>query len=183
VLSGYVWEVRLWSLFLCGMLVQTLAPDLRVGARHVACALALLLLNWTRSAALTPSPLTWFGIALLACTVALWIGTAPPAAARHVQRHDYSFGVYVYHWPVLLMLRAVLPPLGPLGLLAAGLAVILPLAMLSWHLVEAPALRALRRRFAPRRVAREPMAGTSMEVPEHAAVPDVRDARRTELHE
>jgi len=183
VLAGYVWEPRLWSLFLCGMLVQTLAPDLRIGARHVACAVALLLLNWTRWAALAPSPLTWFGIALVACTLALWVGTASPTAARHVQRHDYSFGVYVYHWPVLLMLRAALPPLGPVALLLASLAVIVPLSMLSWHLVEAPALRALRRRFAPRRVAVPPMAGVSMEVPERPAVPGQREARKTEFHE
>jgi peptidoglycan/LPS O-acetylase OafA/YrhL len=150
VLAGYVWEVRLWSLFLCGMLVQTLAPGLRIGARHVACAVALLLLNWTRSAALTPSPLTWFGIALVACSAALWAGSATLPHARHVQRHDYSYGVYIYHWPVLLMLRAALPPLGPVALLCAGLVVIVPVAMLSWHLVEAPALRALRRRLAPR---------------------------------
>jgi peptidoglycan/LPS O-acetylase OafA/YrhL len=150
VLSGYVWEVRLWSLFLCGMLVQTLAPELRIGARHVACAAALLLLNWTRSAALTPSPLTWFGIALLACSAALWAGSATLPRARHVQRHDYSYGVYIYHWPVLLMLRAALPPLGPVALLCASLVVIVPVAMLSWHWVEAPALRALRRRLAPR---------------------------------
>lgn len=145
VASGYVWEVRMWSLFLAGMVLQTLAPALRIGPRHVACALALVLLNWTRSQALTPSPLTWFGIALLAVTLALAVGSARLPFARHVQRHDYSYGVYIYHWPLILMLRAVLPPLGPLALTAVSIAAVLPLAMLSWHLVEAPALRAARR--------------------------------------
>jgi peptidoglycan/LPS O-acetylase OafA/YrhL len=145
VLSGYVWEVRLWSLFLTGMLLQTLAPDLRVGPVQVACALALAALNWTRSAALTPSPLTWFGIALVAASAALWIGAARLRGLSHIQRHDYSYGIYIYHWPVLLMVRDALPPLGPLRLLAVTLLVTVPLAMLSWHLVEAPALRAARR--------------------------------------
>ena len=145
VASGYVWEVRMWSLFLVGMLLQTLAPDLRIGWRHVACAEALLLLNWTRSAALTPSPLTWFGIALVAVTVALWIGSRRQAWALHVQRHDYSYGIYISHWPVIIMLRDLLPPLGPVGLSLATLAVVLPIAMLSWHWVESPALRAARR--------------------------------------
>lgn len=145
VASGYVWEVRMWSLFLVGMLLHTLAPELRIGWRHVGCALALLLLNWTRSEALTPSPLTWFGIALLAVSLALCVGSLRLSWAAHVQRHDYSYGVYIWHWPVIIMLREVLPPVGPIGLSLATLAVVLPLAMLSWHLVEAPALRAARR--------------------------------------
>jgi peptidoglycan/LPS O-acetylase OafA/YrhL len=156
VASGDVWEVRMWSLFLVGILLQTLAPGLRIGWRHVACALALLLLNWTRSAALTPSPLTWFGIALVAVTLALCVGSRRIAWAAHVERHDYSYGIYIWHWPVIIMLRELLPPVGPLGLSLATLAVVLPLAMLSWHLVVAPSLRAARRwlkRGAPKGVA------------------------------
>ncbi|MGZ5200125.1 MAG: acyltransferase family protein [Telluria sp.] len=141
VAAGYVWEVRLWSMFLAGMLLQTLAPQLRVGPLQVACALALAALNWTRFAALTPHPLTWFGIALAAGAAALWIGSARVPGVKHVQRHDYSYGVYIYHWPVLLMLRAVLPPTGALRLTALAIVVTLLLAALSWHLVEAPALR------------------------------------------
>lgn len=145
VASGYVWEVRMWSLFLVGMLLQTLAPDLRIGWRHVACALALLLLNWTRSDALTPSPLTWFGIALVAVTLAMCVGSSSLPWAEHVQRHDYSYGIYIWHWPVIIMLREVLPQAGHWELSLATFAVVLPLAMLSWHLVEAPVLGATRR--------------------------------------
>ncbi len=153
VLSGYVWETRMWSLFLAGMLLQTLARDVRIGPVQVACALALAALNWTRSAALTPSPLTWFGIALVAGAVAMWVGSSRVPGTGHVQRHDYSYGIYIYHWPILLMLRDALPPMGPLRLLAFGLAVIVPVAMLSWHLVESPALRATRRWLARHRPA------------------------------
>ncbi|WP_322403008.1 acyltransferase [Massilia luteola] len=145
VIGGYVWETRLWSLFLTGMLLHTLARDLRVGWRHVACALALAGLNWTRSAALTPSPLTWFGILLVAGTLALAVGSVRLPFAAHLQRHDYSYGIYIYHWPVLLMLRTAFAPLGHWRLLALGLLVTGVLAVLSWHLVEAPALRAVRR--------------------------------------
>jgi peptidoglycan/LPS O-acetylase OafA/YrhL len=59
----------------------------------------------------------------------------------HIQRHDYSYGVYIYHWPVILVLRTMLPPTGALRLTALAIVVTLVLAALSWHLVEAPVLR------------------------------------------
>jgi peptidoglycan/LPS O-acetylase OafA/YrhL len=145
VAAGYIWEVRLWSLFLTGMLLYTLAPDLRVGWIHVACAIAFAAMNFTRWSDINGSGLTWFGIVLVAATLGLAVGSAPMRRFSYVQRHDYSYGVYIYHWPVLLMLRAALPPMGAKTMVLAALLVTLPLAMLSWHLVEAPAMRAARR--------------------------------------
>lgn len=161
VSSGYIWEVRLWSLFLVGMLLQSFAPDLRISARHVACALVLVLLNWTRSAALTASPLTWFGIALLAVALLLAIGSARLPWTGHIQRHDYSYGIYIWHWPVLLMLRAMLPPLSPLVFCALGIVTVIPIAAMSWHVVEAPVLRATKRCLGRRKSTSRPEAVTA----------------------
>lgn len=145
VLSGYIWEARYWSLFLSGMLLYTLATQVRVGLLHVLCAIALIALNWTRSVAMTPSGFTWFGIALLMGAVALWLGTARYDGMRHIRRHDYSFGIYIYHWPVLLMVKATVPTLDALPLLALTLLFTVPSAMLSWHFVESPAQQLARR--------------------------------------
>ena len=145
VLSGFIWEVRMWSLFLTGMILYTLAPQLRIGLVHVLCALALAGLNWTRSLALSGHGLTWFGIALVMAACALWIGAARYDGMRHIRRHDYSFGIYIYHWPVLLMVRAAWPPMDALPLLGVAMLVITPLAMISWHLIEAPAQQLARR--------------------------------------
>ena len=154
VLVGYIWEVQLWSMFLVGVLLTTLATQVRIGPVHLVCATALIALNWTRSLAITPSGLTWFGIALAGCALALWVGTSRPKGCSHLQRHDYSLGIYIYHWPVLLMLRAALPPMDGPSLFAAAMVVIVPLAMLSWHLVEAPALKFSRARLAASRARR-----------------------------
>ncbi len=145
VLSGYIWEVRYWTLFLSGMLIYTLAPHVRVGVVHVACALVFIALNWTRSIAMTPSGLTWFGIALLMGALALWIGTARYDGSQHIRRHDYSFGIYIYHWPIIMMLKVLLPNADAPALLGATLLLVVPAAMLSWHFVESPAQRLVRR--------------------------------------
>ena len=147
VLAGYIWEVQLWSLFLVGVLLTTFANQVRIGPMQVACAVALISLNWTRSLATTPSGYTWFGIALAAGALALWVGTSRAKGCSYLQRHDYSLGIYIYHWPVLLMLRAALPPLDGPSLFAAAMVVVMPIAMLSWHLVEAPALKFSRARL------------------------------------
>ncbi len=156
VLSGYIWETRLWSMFLAGMLLYTLAPSVHITWRHVLCAVALLALNWTRNHDLTPSGLSYFGIALVAATAGLALGGAT-RRWMHL-RHDYSYGVYIWHWPILLMLRAALPPLDAPATLAIALAVTLPIAMLSWHFVELPAQRLARRWLRTPRADTAPVA-------------------------
>ena len=147
VLSGFVWEVRLWSLFLVGVLLQVGSNSIRVGPAVVVCAALLVAMNWTRNAALTPNGFTNFGVSLFFGALALWVGTAVRTNSRvmqHIGRHDYSYSVYIYHWPLILMLRAALPPMGPLALLATTLAVLAPIALCSWHWIEAPALARMR---------------------------------------
>lgn len=56
-------------------------------------------------------------------------------------RADLSYGLYIYHWPVQQLL--VLTGLGTAAtpvFVVAGLALVVPVALLSWFLVEKPAL-------------------------------------------
>lgn len=161
VLAGYIWEARLWSLFLFGMLLQTLSAQVSFGARQFAVACALLALNSTRWLAIEGQALTLFGIILAIVTLALWVGSSRALRWRHLQRHDYSYAIYIYHWPVMLMLKAVLPPAGVWTMLAATLAVLLPLAFFSWHCVEAPALAWTRAVLARRRARAGALADSS----------------------
>ena len=58
---------------------------------------------------------------------------------------DYSYGLYIYAFPVQQSLVARFPELTPGPLFLAAFAVTLVLAILSWHLIENPALGIKRR--------------------------------------
>lgn len=147
---------RLLPPFLGGALVQVgrRRLPLRTTTALVAVAgsavLVLAVDGWGAQAA---SPLIAYAL--------LWLSTVLPSPGV-VRRHDVSYGVYIYAFPVQQLLAyAGAPRLGIVGYdLVAALAT-LALATLSWRLVERPALRAVRRRL-----------GKGHEVvPQHAGVP------------
>lgn len=70
---------------------------------------------------------------------------------------DYSYGVYIYAYPVQQTLMHLLPTLSPLGLFGEAMPVTLALAVLSWHFIEKPALAWAR----PHRAAPTPATSTS----------------------
>ena len=88
-----------------------------------------------------------------------WLGTAAPLARgsrpSRGPRADLSYGVYIYHWPVLQLLAVtglVALPVPVFVLLGAVLT--LAVALASWRLVEHPALRQKNRSLPrPRRPA------------------------------
>ena len=70
---------------------------------------------------------------------------------------DLSYGLYVYHWPVhLLLALAGATALGEWAFAALGITLALGLAALSWVFVEAPALRHKDAAWVDRRTSREP---------------------------
>jgi peptidoglycan/LPS O-acetylase OafA/YrhL len=71
----------------------------------------------------------------------------PAGLGRLVRHGDVSYGVYLWGWPVAQAVRAVLGP-GPgvVGTLAVAAPLTYLVALASWRLVEAPALRLKDRR-------------------------------------
>lgn len=59
---------------------------------------------------------------------------------------DYSYGIYIYGCPAQQVAYALGIAVTPYANFAVGFAIVVPLAALSWHLVEKPAL-ALKPRF------------------------------------
>lgn len=79
--------------------------------------------------ALTPTLLT---VAYLPVKGPKWL-TSPP---------DISYGLYIFHWPIYVLLTEyVIAPTASLHLFALGLPLAILAAILSWWLVEKPALR------------------------------------------
>jgi peptidoglycan/LPS O-acetylase OafA/YrhL len=100
---------------------------------------------------------------LLTCYAVLWCGFRSSRFTPLIARMpDYSYGIYIYAFPIMVGLAALLPNLSAAGLAALNLLAVLPVAALSWHLLEKPALDAFRRRSpATRHSAEAPAASVS----------------------
>jgi hypothetical protein len=98
-----------------------------------------------------PSPVVhkvvlWLGIPY----ASIWFALHAPAIFRDIKGLDYSYGIYIYAWPVQQWVIQMTLPHGA-SLLSALLLSLLgttALAGLSWHLIERPALRLKPRRHA-----------------------------------
>jgi len=132
--------LKLLPIFLGGALVQRLRDRLPL---HWAGALA---------ATIVVTGAVWildgWGAQLTAPAIAyllLWVGSVVPSPAL-IRRHDISYGVYIYAFPVqqLLVLTGVHTVNLALYDLVA-LACTVPLAAASWILVERPVMRRARR--------------------------------------
>ena len=85
---------------------------------------------------------SWFGLAAIVATgyASFWIAYALPKLPWPGGR-DYSYGLFLYGFPVQQSLVACFPALAPMQLFALSAAGGLCLAVASWHFVERPALR------------------------------------------
>lgn len=155
--------------FALGMLAAVAAHDRRL-SRGALWALALvggvLVLGdgvWAADAATRgshdPALRIWRDVPAAAGFALLLLAVAcvrtPPRALAHpalAWLGRISYGIYLWHVPLLLFLRAHgLLPLSPVGALVAVLGPTLAVSAASWYLVEQPAQSWARRRIAHRR--------------------------------
>lgn len=66
---------------------------------------------------------------------------------KRIRTHDYSYGLYIYAFPVQQTIVALNPGIAPLYLFMFAMPVALAFAITSWHYVEKPSL-ALKKYFS-----------------------------------
>jgi len=70
-----------------------------------------------------------------------YLAYVPNGPIRQFNRlGDYSYGIYIYAFPIQQALLASIPGLGPWQLFGGAFALTLVAAVLSWHFVEQRAL-------------------------------------------
>ena len=152
---------RLFISFLLGIAIYLYRFDIEYSRRAaLACVLFCLL-----AAAVGPLPGALLNVfvtpALVYLTAYLGVSDLPRLPFFH--RGDYSYGVYLYGYPLQQTIVALWPSHASVaGVFALAALATTAFAMFSWHVIELPILR-LRRRFSfvagTRIQALEPAAG------------------------
>ncbi len=171
--------IELSVVFLAGTLIYLYRDHVRdSGWIALGCAAVLVSSLWLPFGGQEPS-YTLTSTELLAPLIAypvLWLGFHLPFTTVG-SKNDYSYGVYIYAYPIAILL-------GPFGaanhgylvFFALTLVFTVPLAVASWWLIERPALKLRRwtpgpfRRSAPlQEVAEEPSPATPAALVDGAA--------------
>lgn len=77
----------------------------------------------------------------------IWAGLTDLPKLPLFRRGDYSYGIYLYHFPILQALVATVPFTHWAQLNLVAFFVVSAFAMFSWHFIEKPVLR-LRKHFS-----------------------------------
>jgi peptidoglycan/LPS O-acetylase OafA/YrhL len=133
---GLVENLRYFTVF---FFAGVLAYHLR---SHLVIAGPVLVPLFALFVALARTPFAEVSSALFLGYAALWAATKMWGPLRGIcNRVDASFGIYIFAGPIQQTLLWLMPALTPVWLTLTAVALVLPIAVLSWLVIERPALR------------------------------------------
>ena len=134
--------------FLTGAVLYLARDRVRYDARIAAgLAAGLVVVALAVPGTVAASPWLTLGACGPMAYLVAWAGLTPMPRLPVFGRADYSYGIYLWHFPVLQVLGLVTGVAVWWQLTLLALVPVTLCAMGSWHLVERPAL-ALRKRFS-----------------------------------
>ena len=147
-------NAQLFLAFMCGLLAflikDRLPYDRRIFLAFAAtCLGAAFLLDHTATGRVENRIILIPAITYMT----IFIGLTPMWIPRYFRRGDYSYGIYLYHDPILQSVISLFPVMamtrgyGALFTFICGIPFVILLATASWHLIEKPIL-SLRKRFS-----------------------------------
>ena len=129
---------RFLAFFFVGSLFYLYRNHIHLSHRLMAAISTVLLF----SVILQLNTLFFIAYTLTLAYVVLYLAYIPTGAIRKFNHlGDYSYGIYIYAFPVQQASVALLPGIGIYEMLAIATPLTLLLAIISWHLIEKPALR------------------------------------------
>lgn len=130
------WTLRFAAMFFVGAALQLYRHRVALSYPGLAAGLVVLL------AASADTGLFALAFVSAGAYVVLCLACLPGGWLRRYNRFgDYSYGLYIYAFPVQQFVVAVVPGIGVAALFLVSAAITLVLAVLSWHLIESPVLR------------------------------------------
>jgi len=128
---------QLAAMFACGGWVYLNRHWIPVSNMLLAVLIALAALTWHH-------PVYHITLWLAIAYATLWLAYVPNLHWYN-RFGDYSYGMYIYAWPCQNSLKALFPDIHPMIMLPVAWCMALGFAVLSWHLVEKPALSLKKR--------------------------------------
>ncbi|WP_233346234.1 acyltransferase family protein [Hyphomonas pacifica] len=137
--AGALSLLRLSSAFLMGMVLWHWPAARRPHSLIVASLAALFVLFGAG-----PVGELLANLALIALLLRLGLPNRQNATVSAIP--DYSYGIYIWHYPVMQGVLFLQPSISPVMLAIISIPGFILLSALSWHLIEKPALRLKKRR-------------------------------------
>lgn len=133
-------SARLFPLFLAGCAAALWRDHIPL---HGGVVLALLAVQLVAA----HTPVAFLTRLLFTAYAVLYCGFRPLRWTPAISLlPDYSYGIYIYAYPVMVVVSAWWPGLSAGQMALANFAAVLPFAAVSWHFLEKPVLEAFRQR-------------------------------------